>query len=111
MRKTVIDFLREKGILDDKATKWIVEFADGREYDIVKLVEEFAGHTPPELRLKNLLIRRDMVMADIVSDDWHDSLHRFRNDCLLFFEQQPEFNTDIVREKLGFKPRPKFNQG
>jgi len=108
--KTAIEFLRDKGILDGKATRWIVTFEDGREFDVVKLMEEFTA-IPPESRLKTLLIRRDRIMADIVSDDWHDSMYRFRHDCLLFLEQQPEFNTDEVREKLGLKPKQKPGQG
>jgi len=37
----VVLFLREKGVLAKSCTKWIVEFEDEREFDIVQLIHEF----------------------------------------------------------------------
>lgn len=37
-----ITFLRDKKILDSDKTKWKITFDDGREYDFVELMNEFA---------------------------------------------------------------------
>lgn len=37
-----ITFLRAKGILTADCTKWKVKFKGGKEFDVVKLLEEYA---------------------------------------------------------------------
>jgi len=36
-----IMFLRQKGILSEDKTQWIIKFKDGKEVDLVKLFEEY----------------------------------------------------------------------
>jgi hypothetical protein len=42
-----IDFLKKKGILVGDATSWKIKFEDGREFDIVDLIAEFAFRVEP----------------------------------------------------------------
>lgn len=45
---TAEQFLLKKGILKEGFTKWVVKFSDGKEFDIVELMDEFAGNTEPK---------------------------------------------------------------
>lgn len=36
-----IEFLRSKGILGEDKTQWILNFSDGRTFDLVQLMSEF----------------------------------------------------------------------
>jgi len=35
-------FLKDKGILQEGFTKWVVKFSDGREFGVVNLLNEYA---------------------------------------------------------------------
>lgn len=51
---SAIKFLQEKGILSEDKTQWIVRFSDGKEFDIVKLMDEHYNTLPNDkgLRIK-----------------------------------------------------------
>ena len=38
-----IDFLKDKEILQEGFEKWIVKFTDGKEFNIVELLEEYSN--------------------------------------------------------------------
>jgi len=52
--KTAKDFLRKAGILGEGMTKWIVKFSDGKEIDLVELLEEYRNQ-PRWISVKDVL--------------------------------------------------------
>lgn len=107
--ESVIDFLRRKGILNDDATKWIVKFEDGREFDIVALMNEYIQlsertktYTEITKEFMALRARRGMILSDLADDEIENSMKFYNRDIERFFENNPGWKTIYTVEFLSF---------
>jgi hypothetical protein len=50
-----IDFLREKGLLSDEATKFEISFPDGRYFELTELLDDYLSGGIKEMEQAGLL--------------------------------------------------------
>lgn len=100
-----VDFLRRKGILGTNKEECIVKSSDGREFDLVRLMDEYAYPRRVAKKFMDLRSRRTMILLDIVSDDIKDAIELYHNDVDKFFASHPDWNTPYNRRALIFRDR------
>lgn len=101
--ESTIDFLRRKGILEGDNTKWIVKFEDGREFDIVALIEEHKQPSEITKQFMALRARKGMILSDLVDDEIENSIKLYNNDITKFFEKNPDWRTAYNLDYLRFE--------
>jgi len=100
--ESTIDFLRRKGILEADATKWLVKFEDGREVDIVELINEHKQPSEVVNRFTALRARRGMILSDMVDDTIENSIKLYNRDIEKFFNEHPDWRTAYNLDYLRF---------